>query len=61
MYYAGRYRETVTRYTHKNVDRWLKPPRPARCIDWAEVQSCILIMLSVAILIALGVVILQTM
>lgn len=60
MYYAGRYRETVTRYTHKNFDRWMRPARPVHSINWAEVQNCIIITLSVAILIALGVVILQT-
>lgn len=60
MYYTGNYRESVTRYTHKNIDRWQHPARPVHSINWAEVQNCIIITLSVGILIALGVVILQT-
>lgn len=61
MYYAGNYRESVTRYNHKDINRWMRPARPVHSINWAEVESCIIIALSVAILIALGVVILQTM
>lgn len=61
MYVAGNYRESVTRYTHKNCDRWMRPARPVHSINWADVQNCIIITLSVSILIALGVVILQTM
>lgn len=61
MYYAGNYRESVTRYTHKNIDRWLHPARKAHSISWAEVESYAIIALSAAVLIALGVVILQTL
>lgn len=59
MYYAGKFRESVTRYTHKNIDRWLHPARPVHSIDWAEVESCTIIALSVGALIALAVMILQ--
>lgn len=60
MYYAGNYRESVTRYSHKNIDRWMHPACPVSSIDWAKVQDCIITALAVAILIVLGVMILQT-
>ena len=59
MYYAGNYRESVTRYSHKDVTRWMKPPRPVQCVDWAVVENCTMIALIVSILIVLGVMILQ--
>ena len=59
MYYAGNYRESVTRYSHKDVTRWMKPPRQAKCVDWSAVENCTMIALIVSILIVLGVMILQ--
>lgn len=59
MYYAGNYRESVTRYSHKDVTRWMKPPRDEAHIDWAAIENCIIIALSVSILVVLGVMILQ--
>lgn len=61
MYACGKMPDHVTRYTHRHQSRWLTPPTPYRATTAAVIQQNLIILFSVAGLIAFGVMILQTM
>ena len=59
MYAAGSYADHVTRYNHKNTDRWLTPPAAYKPTTLATAASTLALTLSVAGVVAIGVMLLQ--
>lgn len=59
MYYAGNYRDPVTRYNHKDVSRWMRPAKKHGAIDWMMLTSGSIVCVCVASLVAIGMIILQ--
>ena len=39
MYCAGNYCDSVTRYNHKNVNRWMTPGRQINPVNWHEITA----------------------
>lgn len=56
--YVGKYPDHVARYTHK-PNRWMNPPTTYRQTTAGAIHQNAIIALSVAVLIAVGVMILQ--
>ena len=59
MYVCGNRPDNVTRYTHKNTDRWLTPPAAYKPTTLATAASALLLTSCVAGLVAFGVMLLQ--
>lgn len=52
MYCAGNYRDTVTRYNHKDVNRWMGPVKGTYRADWFEAASWAVIAVCTALALA---------
>lgn len=61
MYVCGSYRESVTRYNHKNTSRWMVPSRPARQVTAGDLLEKATILFAGGALIAVAVMILGAM
>lgn len=59
MYVCGNRPDNVTRYNHKNTDRWLTPPAAYKPTTLATAASTLALTLSVAGVVAIGVMLLQ--
>lgn len=59
MYAAGKMPDHVTRYNHKNPNRWLIQTEPVRRVSGWDVCSRVAVMMCVPPLIVAAVVILQ--
>lgn len=46
MYAAGKLPDHVTRYNHKDSNRWMMPIKPRQGISWGGVLVTIIIMVS---------------
>lgn len=57
MYAAGKLPDHVTRYNHKDVNRWMMPIKPRQGFNWEEALMMFIIMVSGAGVIALAVMI----
>lgn len=59
MYVCGNRPDHVTRYNHKNTDRWLTPPAAYRATTLATAANTFALVFSVSCLVAVGVMLLQ--
>lgn len=59
MYVCGNRPDNVTRYNHKNTDRWLTPPAAYKPTTLATAASTLVLVFCVASMVAIGVMLLQ--
>lgn len=57
--FVGAYPDHVTRYNHKGESRWMTPPRPYRSTDTGTAMTAAVLVFAFAVMIAVGVMILQ--
>lgn len=55
---TGAVPDHVTRYNHKQ-NRWMTPPKPYHRTTAAEIAECIILMVAFAVMITVGVMLLQ--
>lgn len=60
MYVCGNRPDHVTRYNHKNTDRWMTPPAAYKPTTLATAANTLVLVLSVSSLVAVGVMLLQS-
>lgn len=53
MYCAGNYCDSVTRYNHKDVNRWMTPGRQAGPMNWCEIASWSVISICMTVALAI--------
>ena len=59
MYCAGNYRDSVTRYNHKDVNRWMTPGKRVDSVNWCEITSWSVISVCMTVAIAIVVMLIR--